>query len=327
MRNFEKKISRVLSGPWGAGALILAAVIFYCAWMLSGQAPAPYTPASLVDGASGIHIASPGSSATVNLLVIAAVGFLLWMLNRWYFITHSTSRIYIGLYALGVAVVPSLCTGLNSGTVMCAVLVYCVMLLYTLYQRPNGTRRVFFIFCMLSAGTIFDYAYVGYALPMILACGQMRCMSLRTILAAAIGLAVPVWIGWGFDLFSLDALRAPTITFPSAALLSAWPVALRVMIPGAAIFTIVLTLVNTVTIYGHNAKTRANNGVLALLSLWTAIAPAFDFAHAASYLPVMLTMLALQTALCLSLRSNRSGYLAVAACILLYLACGIWLLF
>lgn len=324
MKPVEKNISRVLESVPATIGLVLMAGVLYMLWLTLVPAGRSYEPGGVVAGASQFSDKAGTLWTCANVAAAAISVMMLWMLNRWYFITHSTSKIYEGLYVLGLASVPALCVGLSSGVVMSMALIFCVLMLYTIYQRQSGTRRIFLVFFIIATGSIFDYAYAGFIVPMLLGCGQMRCMSLRSLLAAGMGVATPLWIGWGFGWIDVSAINAPTITLPSPGTMSAQPVPVLILAACAWVVTTVLTVINTMTIYGHNAKTRANNGVLALLSVWTVVAMLIDTVHLMSYLPILIAMMSVQTALCFSLRRNSRGYIAVAAVIIMMISCAIW---
>lgn len=327
MRQAERNISLLLASLPATLGLLAVASMLYMLWWVVAPSGMVAEPAGIVADASEFA-QKTGVISTLSGVMMALIScIMLWMLNRWYFITHSSSKIYIGIYALGVASVPSLCVGLSSGVVMGMTLIFCVLMLYSIYQRRTGTRRVFLVFFIIAAGSIYDYAYAGYVLPLLLGCGQMRCLSLRSVIAAAMGIVTPFWIGLGFGWISLSELTAPALTFPTAESIAMYAPAMRVLVAGMWIITGVLTVVNTATIYGHNAKIRANNGVLALMSVWTVVAIPVDFAHIMSYLPILMALAAVQTALCFSLRRKNRGYLAPAMCILLLLSCVVWQLF
>ena len=324
MTSYENRISQALERQPVVALLTLIAILLYGVWIVTGLAGSGYLPEGLLPHAPE---SAPGSaiiSAALNLTAVGISALFLWMINRWYYITHSYCRIYLGLYIIGIASVPVLWGGLSSGLIMCAVLLFCMIMLYSLYQRPGGTRRIFLVFCLISAGSLYDFAYLGFAIPLMLACGQMRCLSVRAILAAGIGLIAPLWIGWGFGLIDPACISIPTLSIPTPQHLGAYPLMMQILMAAVVIVTTVLTIVNTLTIYGHNAKTRANNGVLALMSLWSALAIVIDFAHALSYLPILIAMMSAQVALCFSLRRQGRGYITVVVSILLFLTCAAW---
>ncbi|MDE6382974.1 MAG: hypothetical protein K2K79_01335 [Paramuribaculum sp.] len=324
MTTYENRISTVLERQPVVALLSLAALILYGVWVATGIGASDYQPAGLLPHAVETAGRSVIKSAVINISAVAISSLFLWMINRWYYITHSYCRIYLGLYIIGLASIPALWHGLSSGLIMCAVLLFCVIMLYSLYQRPGGTRRIFLVFCLISVGSLYDFAYLGFAIPLMLACGQMRCMSLRAVLAAGIGLITPLWIGQGFGLIDLTKVGYPMLSIPTLSLLDEYPIPIQILMAAVVIITSVLTIVNTFTIYGHNAKTRANNGVLALMSLWSALAIVIDFAHALSYLPILIALMSVQVALCFSLRRKGRGYITVIVSILLFLSCAVW---
>lgn len=324
MTAYEKKISHTLEQQPVVALLTLAALILYGVWAVSGIAIPDYIPEGILPRSGATSATAFLWGAAIDLTAVALSALFLWMINRWYNITHSYSRIYLGLFFIGLASVPAIWHGISSGLIMCTVLLFCAVMLYSLYQRPGGTRRIFLIFCFISAGALYDFAYLGYALPLLLSCGQMRCLSLRAVIAAAIGLITPLWIGIGFGLIDWATLRYPVPSIPTPELLDQYSLPVQGLMAAVVVLTTVLTIVNTLTIYGHNAKTRANNGVLALLSLWSALAIVIDFVHAPSYLPVLIAMMSVQTALCFSLRRHGRGYISVLVSILLFLSCAVW---
>ncbi|MDE5799836.1 MAG: hypothetical protein K2H74_02290 [Paramuribaculum sp.] len=324
MTAYEKRISASLERQPTVALLILIALMLYGVGAYLGVGSAYYCPEGLLPCDPVAANASSVRTTIVSILSVGISTLFLWMINRWYNITHSYSRIYIGLFILGLASVPALWCGKSPGLTLCTILLFCVIMLYSLYQRPGGTRRIFLVFCLLSIGSLSDFAYLGFAIPLMLACGQMRCLSLRAVLAAGIGLITPLWIGWGVGLIDPTLLHYPALSIPTPEQINEYALPLQALMASVVIITAVITIVNTLTVYGHNAKTRANNGVLALMSLWSVIAIVIDFAHALSYMPILIAMMSLQVALCFSLRRQGRGYITVIVGILVFLSCAVW---
>ena len=98
---------------------------------------------------------------------------------------------------------------MSDGIFIAVVVLLSLIPLYTTFQDSERTRRVFLSFCIVSAGALVDITCAAYLIALFVGCFQMRCITLRTMLAAVLGIITPWWIAWGTGALSVAAIRLP----------------------------------------------------------------------------------------------------------------------
>ena len=321
----ELAFTRFLHSRYGFLLMLLmsagAAVLAYLA---GGVVP--------IDGDSGFAIPSanvwlapyPDISLAVSLLLNAACAIVLIYINKRFNIIRSLSLLFAGIFLIMQGGAPLLMGQLYNGILMCMLMLMAIIALFTTFHRPERTRRIFISFFLLSAGSMACIPCWGGIAALAIGCLQMRCANLRTALAALAGIATPYWIGWGFGIYSLASLRWPEFV-------SVFSIAhTRDFIQTIAYAAISLFLgigfgtLNLFKIYAYNARTRAYNGFLLVLSILTAILIVVDYHHLIDYLPVLNVCTALQIGHFFTINHHVRAYIPIICIIAMYALLYLW---
>lgn len=215
----------------------------------------------------------------------------------------------------------------SGGTLLALLVLVAVAALFSIYQRPDGNRRIFLVFALFGAGALTQYGFLPYLLVLMLGVVQMRVMSPRAIIAILAGIATPVWIMWGSGLVQLHPLPPDMFArlFDPGLLRADMLVAAAGVV---ALFGGFLTgMLDMVQIYARNAITRARFGLLASTGILTGILCIVDFGNIGFYLPLLNLTTAFFATLLFSLRPRGAmgaGTVAVALLTLLFAALYVW---
>lgn len=284
-------------------------------------------------GDKGFALPSPGQwfqpgsldmwcGMAVNVLII---GMMVWI-NRHYNVLRSITMLYVGLYAMMMLSVPDLTVQLYSGSLIALMLLFCCSLMYDCFDRrgPLTCRKVFMVFCLLSTGVAMQYACVVFVPVFVIACAQMRIFSLKSMVSAVLGLLTPWILLLGSGIVKPDQLHMPVIVsvfqgpyaFDALMMLASVVVTVALMLTGMALsFFKILT---------YNARRRAFNGVITLLSVFTLIAMMVDYTNLLTYIPTLCVCASLWGAHMLSIHRAERTYLVLAAIYLVYIGLFIW---
>lgn len=293
--------------------------------------------AMLVSGIGMIAPASPEASGCVAnwtpaeagntplAIIIAAVGLaiaagIISLTNQTFNIVRTQTNLNLGIFFLTACATPGVLGMQTAGILLCITVLFCLMIMFTIYQRHSATRRIFLVFTLLSAGSTFNYGFAAFIPAFILGCWQMRCLTFRSFLAILIGLITPYWILWGFGIITFEQLQAPTIMLPSADTLRHFSVPQLVAIICFLTVTPVTMLYNLIQVLGRNARTRAFNGIIAGMTFWTCLATAIDFGHAMTYMALLCALAGIQLTIYFTTDAMRRGYIAILLAVVLSLA-------
>ncbi|MDE6101257.1 MAG: hypothetical protein K2G01_09455 [Paramuribaculum sp.] len=327
MKPTERSITLLLRSRLGAYSLVAVATIAVMIASSVASLPAIATGRGLVTGAASADFLSATASFGIALLAIGATMGAMVVINNSFNLLRTSSPLYIGVLAFMEAASPLISTRACSGILVSLIVLISMGLIYTVYQQPvSGTKRVFLVFSLLSAGSMFQYALVAY-LPVFLAgCAQMRCFTFRTFLAALVGIAVPWWIGWGFGWIDLSKIAFPTDFSIFTQLDISDTAQLVAVIAVTVIVGFVMTLTNMVKVYSYNARARSLTGLLVTVTIATLMLAMIDFANITAYLPLLNCCVAYQTALFFRIKAENRGYIAVCTILSLYLILYVWAL-
>lgn len=330
MRPYELTLSSLVRSPLMAALLLLltlvAVPISLTVWPSEAIGSIQL---GLVNGAPTLCGPISGLSMIGSFIMLGGVMFVLLLLNRWFGLTLSSSKLFLGIVALTMAAQPPLMLHISQGMVLALTMLVCLVIMYTTYQpemskRVMNTRRIFLVFAVLTAGACSVWAFAWYLPMMLMGCAQMRCLNLRAMMAAGIGVVTPLWILWGFGIVTPEMLMVPDVALPSPGVFQTMSVPLIVTSIFTILMALLLTISNVIRIYGHNAQKRAYNGILALITFWTLLSTAIDFGHSLVYLPLLFALTALQLTLYYRLNAERRAYLVVLLTITFYIVLYAW---
>lgn len=263
-------------------------------------------------------------SAVVNLVLNVAIATLTVYINRAFNVLRSLTALVATMFVAMQIALPTVIGQFYGGTVMALVALMCVMLLFSVFGEGDGQRRVFLIFFLLGAVAFIQKACLLYVPVMLVGCMQMRVFSLRTFLAALLGLVTPSWILFGFGIVDPRSLSWPEMV-GAWQMFDAHEMAQTI---AAAAFTIILgvvfTIANILKILSYNSRVRAYNGFLTLLFGFTALFILVDFNNFTFYIPLLNVLVAYQVGHFFTYRRHRRSYIAILVIIAAYGALYTW---
>lgn len=278
----------------------------------------------LVFPSSNEWTSSPVAGLWINIAVTAAVIVMMIFINKAYNIPRTITLIYATFFAVMQTATPAISSQLFSGTVLLAVISACMMLMFGSFGQSMALRRLFMVFFLLSAATATQYAFIVYLPVFAIGCAQMRILTFRAVLAALLGIITPWWILLGTGVTGIEDFHFPNfISIFSVATVSDSLI---------LVITLCVTVVLTVTAYAmsvlklmtYNARTRACNGLLTLITVATVIAMAVDFNNLMTYLPLLNFCGAFFLSHLSVIRRAPRGWVAIISIITVYYALYIW---
>ncbi|WP_301393750.1 hypothetical protein, partial [uncultured Duncaniella sp.] len=266
----------------GVGAII--AVV--SAWMTWRALPS-LTP-------SGWLGFMPELSWGVNFAVLSATAWAMIAINRQFNILRTLSVFFAAYFLFITCSTPFMSCFAGTSSVLAACMIFCMWILFTLYNEPHSNRRIFLIFAILSVGTLYDWKFLFFIPLFVIGLAQMRILRTKKIIAALIGIFTPPWIVFGLDLMPIPQLPHIFFTPPTILLQSpeALPFLCTVLLTMAIGF--LLGSINLLRILGFNARARAYNGFLALLGIYTGILAIINFTALPDYMTLLNACVAFQ---------------------------------
>lgn len=288
--------------------------------------PAPDGPLPMIEGNRGLAFESPNlwfgaqGGFGMNLLCLVGCAVMMTWLNAGFNILRSFSVTFVGLFLLMTAATPLVTSSFTGSALLCLVMLAAVGILLGAYGEPRFSRRIFLATVLVSAGALWQYAFLPYLLVIFIGIVQLRVATERTCVAALLGIATP-WVlycafcpGWPPALHSPDIVNIFEV-WPSEFMLH-----LGICVGLTFLTGTILGCTNMVRIFGFNARARAINGVLSTLSAMTALLCFIDFTNLPVYVVMLNACTAFQVGHFVSLRARSRGYLALILLPAAYLA-------
>ena len=296
----------------GVGAII--AVV--SAWMTWRALPS-LTP-------SGWLGFMPELSWGVNFAVLSATAWAMIAINRQFNILRTLSVFFAAYFLFITCSTPFMSCFAGTSSVLAACMIFCMWILFTLYNEPHSNRRIFLIFAILSVGTLYDWKFLFFIPLFVIGLAQMRILRTKKIIAALIGIFTPPWIVFGLDLMPIPQLPHIFFTPPTILLQSpeALPFLCTVLLTMAIGF--LLGSINLLRILGFNARARAYNGFLALLGIYTGILAIINFTALPDYMTLLNACVAFQVAHFFRATASRRGYILIVLLFAAYTSLYLW---
>lgn len=261
-----------------------------------------------------------------GIVLAVATSLLLVGVNKQYNVVRGLSLLYAALYLVFTAATPVIMANLSGGAVMAVVWLVSLIPLFSSFQNPLATRRVFITFCIVSAGCLLfmPVAALIYIPVYFAGCAQMRCLNLKCFLAALIGIVTTLWILFWLDIEGLVAINMswkpswPPVRPDSGMLPFYAAVAVTIVCGG------LLGMFNLIKIYSYNARARANNGFITLSAVVTVALIFADSANAVAYVPLLNVCAAIQTGHFFSINNHRKSYIGIFVVLAAYAALYCW---
>lgn len=270
----------------------------------------------------GNSLMSFWANVICNLLIVA---LMIWI-NRSYNFIKAMTLLYVSFYAFMQLSTPDLLDEFYTGTVLCMVLLFCTGLLFSCFgqRTPDSMRKVFMIFFLLSAGTATQYVYAGYMLVFITGCIQMRIFSLRTVLAAGLGMLTPWCLMIGSGLIETGELHLPAFE----SIFTAIDMADTMVLLLTVLFTVLLLLSGMVLTFfkvlTYTARRRSFNGVMTVMSVFTMVAMMIDYTNMVTYIPTLNVCAAFAVSHFFAVHNTEKSYVAILSLYLVYIAIFVW---
>ena len=320
----EQEITRFLHSRYGFLLMLMVSLAGTVAAYLTGAVDALTIDTGFGLPSANDWISNPDISLGVNLTLNVGIALVLIYINRRFNLMRSVSTLFAGIFLVMQGAVPSVMGQLYDGTVICLLVTLSIIPFFTTFQRPERTRRIFLAFCIISAGSLTDYAYAAYILAFLIGCFQMQCFNFKALLAAGIGMVTPYWILWGFGLISADDFALPEFVNIFNAL-GGREIALLLVYTGFNLFLGTgFGLFNMIKVYGYNSRTRSYNGFLTVLSATTVVLIVIDYAHLNIYLPMLNCCTAFQIGHFFAINRMMRSYIPILTIIAIYILFYIW---
>lgn len=284
------------------------------------------------EGRSGILFSSFGDflkkniplSFIINVLVTTGCGLLLLYLNKTFSLIRQHTSLPLFFFLLfSISNVPQN-LHLGNGIVLALFFIASLFLLYISYQTSDAPQAAFSILFLLTLCSLFCSSISLYIPLFLLGFYQMRALSLRTVIAFILGIFTPFWIILGSGIASYSETHLIKAFFFSFNLPD-----IRYNIPENSI--IILTILlgffsgisNLYHIYNDKIQTRAYNGFINIISVFTSLFLLIDYQHYGDYWPILAACVSLQAShFFTNIKSKRASiifYILVICYLLPYL--------
>lgn len=153
----------------------------------------------------------------------------------------------------------------------------------------------------------------------------MRIFSLRSVLASLMGLATPWVILIGLGIVPVDMIQFPLPQVASFSAAAPDDVPMLVTVATTAFLTLAAWLQNAMKILSYNARYRAFQSVLSVLSLVSILAVTLDYTRVMAYIPLLNCCAAMQAAhLFAAVHRREKSYLAILSLVFIYILFYLW---
>lgn len=263
-------------------------------------------------------------SAVVNLGINMLVAMLTVYINREFNVLRSLTSLVATMFLVMQIALPVVLGQFYGGTLLALLMMVCTMLLFSVFGYGDGQRRVFMMFFLLGCAAFTQLAYLFYAPVLLIGTMQMRMFSLRTFLAALLGLITPAWIAFGLGFIDPSQLSFPEMVvawslFNTADMVQTMAAAAVTVVTG-----IVFTVANILKILSYNSRVRAYNGFFTMLFAFTTVFALVNFNNFTFYLPLLDVLAAYQVGHFFTYRRHRRSYIAILLIIAIYAALYCW---
>lgn len=308
MANYtEERINDFLNGR--AFLWVMIALLALCSWL--GMATGRF---AATDSGGGIFFKidlaeALGHSAllswTINLALLLLTTWLSLLLNKVFTPIRAVTRLFASMFLLLMLALPPVSVQLGVGTLMLAVAVGLMFVLFASYdQRGYSQSRIYIIFALLTTCCLFHYSFLALMVAFALGFFQMHSMGFRGTVAMLLGIATPFWIGFGLGLLDPTMAMAPMLGLQWPLTMNAGTQFLIVALAGVAVLAVVLIVVNSFTFRNYRREIRVYNYFIATLGIVALVAMAADVSHALTYVPLLCWSLSIQLAHTFTINSS-----------------------
>lgn len=305
-------------GKAGFAAAILLAVAFCIISFF-------FWPAHRIAGKLGLCLPSPDewtinpvSSWIINTVLILGSGLSLAFINRIYSFVKSTDYVLPAVFIMLTASNPLLDGYLNASVIMVVVCIISLSVMFTTYKQANASREVFIVATLISIGSMFQYAFLSMVPAFIGVAAVMKCLRFRELVAFALGIIAPYWVGVGLGLIPLSAFSVPAFTNIFEGFSDKADVFLILLNIGVvSLVSLLLALNNGVVLYAGNSQIRAMNNAINIVCLTCVVCMFFDFYNIRTYFATIYMGAAVQLGNLFALFKFRRGWIVMVLTALL----------
>lgn len=260
-------------------------------------------------------------SLTLNAAIIVLTGILLTRLNTLFPLIKEHTSLPTAFFLLLEMSNISSFSHFSAANLCAFAICICIFILYSCYQQGKSPEQSFIIALLFSILSLF-YAHILYLLPIfILGFHQMRSLSIHTIAAIIIGLITPYWIIYGFGCAEYTQLNRSSLALDVQWIKLSIDTVPIIFVLLLGLFTGTINLLNAHT---EKIQTRAYNGFINLLSVYTAILICIDYEQLEIYLPILNISVSLQAAYYFANKRNKINIILFYSIIILLLVWQIW---
>lgn len=317
-------ITRMLQSR-GIAVLIACLCTFACWWACYSGVT------TVISGDRGIAFPSPNlwlsdrdASLWTGLSLNLLIAILMVVLNRMHNFIRSISVVFATLFMLMQVSTPDTSVQFYGGQLLAVVALAAMMMLFSCYGGAGGNRRIFLIFFLPVLGCTCLYC-MAYLMPIfIIGLLQMRVFAPRTLVAAGIGIITPAWILVGLGIVDPTTLSMPHFTGIFSGIDDGETVHLLLIATVTTAICIAAWIMNFTKVIAYNARNRAYNGFLSMLSCATIIMMIIDYSSLLIYLPLLNVCAAYQAGHFIAVRRPVYGYIYILSLIAIYLSFYLW---
>lgn len=304
---------------------IIMVVIALIAAFIAGSAGV----VDAIPGFKGLGLPSPNhwlsSPSHLAPVVYLLVSMAMIAINRVFNLLHTLSLVCGAWFMWMIGGCPPEMGQVSGGMLLVVIMLAAWSLLFSAFDDPRATPRVFLTFFLVAAGALTQYGFIAYIPILLMGCGQMRIFNIRTLLAALTGIVTPLWITWGMGWIDFSHLAKPgfdNIFTEFSRPLLVWYLSLTAVTVGMLIG---LVAVNVIRVYSYNLITRAMNSLMIVTSIATAVMTAVDFTNMPFYYPMLCCCTAFQLGHYAHFHAgHRSCYIVLGGTMIVYAAFYLW---
>ena len=273
------------------------------------------------------HLHYPSSwliNTGVLLMCVAALVFT----NRQFNFLQSTDNLLPAAFLILLACNPLVTKSVCTSTLLLAVNMTCLRILFDTYRKPNASQDYFLIASLLALGSMVEYAFIPMMVAFVAAGFWMKSFGIREAVAFLLGIVAPFWTGIGIGLIPISDFRIPQFSTLFDSFSPNSDLFVVVVSLGFTIITaILLSLSNSLRLYSGNSKVRAMNNAVNMMGYVCAICIAVDFTNMLAYAGTLYLWASLQLANMFSLNRQHVSRFWAWLLFLIYIGFYLWILF
>lgn len=275
---------------------------------------------SRLSGELGICLRSPNLweilplwSWIINTAGLGLIALGAFLLNRHYNFIRSTQPVLPALFLVLTASNPWITDHLSTSTLVCAVNLMSLSVLFGCYRQSNATQQMFLIGTMFSVGSMVQYAFIPFIVPYVIAAIVMKAFRIKEFLAMGMGIIAPYWVGVGLGIINPEWFKMPEFTNLFNGFVQAPDLFLLMVSVGiASFFGVMLGLNNSIKLYAGNSRINALNMSISLVGVMSIICIIIDFSNMMAYIATLYFTVAVQVANLCALWNIRREWLLTA---------------